>query len=137
MVTNKLTSVAVEQSKIIYDKIIDFLDNVYRLWSQGKNLVVVEITEQPQTDFNIVTEEEPTNVNNIPPSTAKLNDEDILSDGSNNGTVNKIKMCCKVQMQGHSKGATITAIGLKKKKRIKIQSLYLLEKKISLRKETC
>lgn len=35
MVIKKLASVTAEQSKINFDKIIDYLENVYKLWSQG------------------------------------------------------------------------------------------------------
>lgn len=104
---------------------MDFLENIYRLWSKGKKLAVVEKTKQPQTDFRYVIDDELTNTNDVP-GVSKFIQENIISHGTVN--VNKIIMPCKVQMGGCPKGATLTAVGLKRK--IKNRNLYLLKKKL-------
>ena len=118
IITNKLASITAEQSKVNFDKRLELLENIYRLWSQGKDLDVVEITKVTSNLTNIdVISEENTNDEEITFPTIESSEENEVTylNGTNKKLIKNIKMPMKVKMRGRPKGATVTTIGLRRR----------------------
>ena len=104
-----------------------FLENVYEMWSAGKEIVIAEIAEAPNVERQVEIVPQLPNlsgeidISQVSEAKHVLDQTQSESSNSSEGEfIRKIKTPPKVLVRGRPKGATLTVIGLPKKKSLKI-----------------
>lgn len=127
MVTNKLASITAERSQGCFEERIKLLENMYQLWSEGREFSIV--TTDQEASFQMHTEVAPEmlnlpeEVNTSSEFSQNATSDNIEETSSTNNEIldeadliKNIIMPSKVKMRGRPKGATLTAVGLPRRK---------------------